>query len=66
MNCVFTAHLEFEMKRRGLTAEMVESVLKNPEQQWELRKGRRVFPSRITMGDPETTYLIRVFVDIDR
>ena len=63
---MFTAHLEFEMKRRDTTAEIVEAVLKNPEQEWELRKGRRVLQSRITMDDSEKTYLIRVFVDIDR
>ena len=66
MNYVFTEHLEFEMKRRGLTVEIVESVLKNPEQKWDLRKGRRVLQSRITMDDPEKLYLIRVFLDIDR
>jgi hypothetical protein len=65
MNYVVTAHLEYEMKRRGITAEIVESVLKNPEQEWELRKGRRVLQSRIAMDDSKRTYLLRVFVDID-
>ena len=54
------------MKRRALTSEMVEHVMKNPEQQWELREGRSVLQSRIAMGDPEKTNLIRVFVDTDR
>jgi len=66
MNYIFTEHLMLEMKRRGLTMEIVEFVLKLPEQRFELRKGRHVFQSRIVMDDPERPYLIRVFVDVDR
>ena len=45
---------------------MVEHVLKNYEQQWELREGRSILQSRIAMGDPEKMYLVRFFVDTDR
>jgi len=65
MKFVFTEHSEFEMKRRGLPQNLVASVLENPEQKWELRKGRYVLQSRIKM-DSEKTYLVRVIVDIDR
>ncbi len=66
MKYVFTAHAEFEMIRRGLSLEIVESVLKVPDQQWELRTGRQVLQSRIIMDDSEKPYLVRVIVDIDR
>jgi hypothetical protein len=31
-----------------------------------VREGREVFQSRSESGDPPKTYLLRVFVDIDR
>jgi len=41
-------------------------VLAKPEQRLEVRTGRVVLQSRIAMGLPERTYLVRVFVDVDR
>ena len=61
-----TPHAAFEMQRRGIGAEIVQSVLAKPEQRLEVRTGRVVLQSRIAMGLPERTYLVRVFVDIDR
>jgi len=63
---VFTDHALFEMKRRGLPREIIEKIITEPEQQWEVRKGRMVFQSRIPFGDTAEIYLVRVFMDIDR
>jgi hypothetical protein len=41
-------------------------VIENPEQHWEVRKGRVICQSRVKMSIPEKDYLIRVFVDTDR
>ena len=43
---------------------MVHSVLRNPEQVAEVRPGRVVLQSVVTMGNQR--YLLRVFVDVDR
>ncbi len=66
MDYVFTTHALFEMKRRGLSKEIVRAVTEKPEQRWIIRKGRHVLQSRISMDSPETTYLLRVFIDVDR
>jgi hypothetical protein len=62
---VFTPHARAEMTRRGLSDEIVRSVLQDPEQRWELRPGRHVVQRRLSMGDPPKPYVVRVFVDID-
>ena len=62
----FTEHAHFEMKRRGLSEAVVRSVLTAPEERLEIRKGRVVLQSRVEMDSPPKTYLIRVFVDVDR
>ena len=54
------------MARRGIGKEIVQKILENPEQRVPMKKGRIVFQSRIPMKNPEKTYLVRVFVDIDR
>jgi len=36
------------------------------EQTENIREGRDVYQSRIEMGEPPKTYLLRVFVDRDR
>jgi hypothetical protein len=61
-----TEHALFEMKRRGLTEEMVQMVLSSPEQRMEIRPGRLVLQSRIPLGKPAKMYLLRVFLDVDR
>lgn len=59
-------HAAFEMERRGLSVEVVGSVLNAPEQRLDVRPGRVVLQSRRLVGEPAKTYLVRVFVDIDR
>jgi hypothetical protein len=63
---LITEHAHFEMKRRGLSEELVLSVLRSPEQHVALRPGRDVLQSRVQLDSPAQTYLIRVFVDMDR
>jgi hypothetical protein len=40
--------------------------MESPEQVLEVRLNRIVLQSKVTMGDPAKTYLVRVFVDTDR
>jgi hypothetical protein len=59
-----TPHAAFEMRRRGIDEPMVQRVLGAPEQRHEVRAGRDVLQSRIAFHG--RTYLVRVFVDVDR
>lgn len=63
---VITDHALFEMKRRGISEEMIRGVLSAPEQQVAVRPGRIVLQSRIPVGSSVGPYLMRVFVDVDR
>lgn len=65
-NYRITAHAREEMTRRQITEEDVAKVLAGPEQTETIRKGRKVYQSRLQSGEPPRTYLLRVFVDIDR
>lgn len=49
-----------------MSEAIIAGVIENPEQQWDVRKGRRVMQSRISMDETERQYLVRVFVDVDR
>ncbi len=59
-----TIHAAFEMQRRGIAESVVRGVLAAPEQRHAVRPGRDVLQSRIAFAGK--TYLIRVFVDVDR
>jgi hypothetical protein len=63
---ILTDHAKLEMARRQITEPEVAKVLFVPEQTDIVRTGRAVYQSRLEMGDPPKTYLLRVFVDIDR
>ena len=54
------------MGRRQISEADVKQVLLAPEQTELVRAGRKVYQSRIEVGELSTTYLLRVFVDIDR
>ncbi|MCC7117202.1 MAG: DUF4258 domain-containing protein [Anaerolineales bacterium] len=62
---VFTDHALNEMARRQITEDDVKIVLAKPEQMEMVREGRAAYQSRLEMGEPSKTYLLRVFVDID-
>ena len=51
------------MERRHITEMEVAQVLATPEQVEYVREGRVVYQSRLRLGRPAKTYLLRVFVD---
>ena len=63
-NYLVTSHAALEMRRRGIEEGVVRQVLAAPEQRHAVRPGRDVLQSRIALAGK--TYLLRVFVDIDR
>jgi len=63
---IVTDHAAFEMKRRGLSEQVIRRVLVTPEQRLEIRPGRVVLQSRLNLGAPEKTVLVRVIVDVNR
>jgi len=63
-NYLITSHAAFEMLRRRVEDRVVRQVLAAPEQRHAVRPGRDVLQSRIAFASK--TYLLRVFVDIDR
>ena len=63
---VITPHARFEMERRSLTDDVVRRILSAPEQRLDVRPGRVILQSRVTLGSPARTYLVRVFLDVDR
>ena len=63
---VITPHARFEIDRRGMSEDIVRSVLMRPEQSEEALPGRMILQSRVSMGSPTRVYLVRVFVDVNR
>jgi hypothetical protein len=61
-----TDHARLEMARRQISETEVESVLAAPEQTECVREGRTVYQSRVEVGEPSKTYLLRLVVDLDR
>ncbi len=61
-----TDHAQTEMARRHIPVADVTHVLAAPEQMEVIRPGRVVYQARMTRGTTATTYLLRVFLDIDR
>jgi hypothetical protein len=62
----FTDHARIEMAQRNITQDNVRTVLANPEQVEMIREGRAVYQAKYEMGEPPKTYILRIFVDIDR
>ena len=54
------------MVRRQISESDVARVLSGPEQIERAREGREVYQLRLEIGEPPKTYLLRVFVDINR
>jgi len=61
-----TDHARLEMERRQISESDVAQVLVAPEQVQGVREGREVYQTCIEVGEPSRTYLLRVFVDVDR
>ena len=51
---------------KAIKALLLQRVLSRPDQRLDVRPGRVVLQSRITLGEPARAYLARVFVDVDR
>ena len=49
-----------------MSEDAIRAILTAQEQAFELRSGRMLFQSKVSLGQPAKTFLIRVFVDIDR
>jgi hypothetical protein len=62
---VISEHARLQMAWRGLPEEVVEDVLRRPEQSVAVRPGRVVQQRRYRTGK-YGQYLVRVFVDVDR
>jgi hypothetical protein len=54
------------MSRRGIPKEKVYEIIESHEQEFEVRKGRRVYQTRKREDEPPRVYLYRVFIDVDR
>ncbi len=65
-NYHLTDHALGEMARRQITEAEIAMVLAAPEQIEMIRTGRAVYQSQLELGNPPKTYLLRIFVDIDR
>lgn len=65
-NYRLTEHARFEMARRQVSETEIAQVLANPDDTEIVRAGRAVYQSRFQIGDPAKTYLIRIFIDVDR
>lgn len=65
-NYVLTSHARWELTRRGLSEDTIRAILAAPEQVSEVRPGRLVLQSRISLGQVVKPFLLRVFVDVDR
>jgi uncharacterized protein DUF4258 len=66
LDFVFSDHALIEMARREISQEEVRNVLANPEQTERVREGRAVYQAKCDTVEPPKTYILRVFVDIDR
>lgn len=60
-----TEHARSEMDRRQISEIDIAQVLFAPGQTEKVRDGRLVFQALVAAGEPERTYLLRVFVDVD-
>lgn len=63
---LITPHARVEMQGRSITERTVRGVLIAPGQRHRVRPGRDVLQSKLTSGNPPKTYVVRVFVDVDR
>lgn len=63
---VFTDHALAEMTRRDISKEDVKKILAMPEQMEMVRDGRAVYQAKLEIGESFKTFILRVFVDIDR
>lgn len=63
---IIVPHADLEMKRRGISADTIDTVLRNPTIQHPVRPGRCVYQAQLAFDSPPKFYLVRIFVDVDR
>ena len=63
---ILTSHAASQLRRRGITEDLIRQVLAHPEQQLAVRVGRVVLQSRLLLPPGPKQYLVRVFADVDR
>jgi len=61
MKFVLSRHARQEMGRRAIPMELLESVLKNPQQVIELPDGKKVYQSQLDF-DGDKIFLLRAIV----
>ena len=64
-SAVLSQHAKAEMVRRGISESEVRDVLVNPGRREQVRAGRVVLSS-LQQDASTRSYVLRVFVDIDR
>jgi hypothetical protein len=63
---IITPHALAAIERRGLGLPLVDSIVRDPDQQIELRAGRVVRQSKRVLAPGARVYLLRVVLDVDR
>jgi len=61
MKVRLSRHAEKEMNRRGIPLDLVESLLRNPQQVIEQLDGKKVFQSQLDLGSGKI-FLLRAIV----
>ena len=61
-----SAHAKFQMKRRGISEDVLDTILKAPGQVMDSVAGRKIFQSRFSFSEKGDTkqYLVRVVMDL--
>ena len=61
-----SAHAKFQMKRRRISEDVLDTILKAPEQVMDSVAGRKIFQSRFSFSEEGDTkqYLVRVVMDL--
>jgi len=60
-----SAHAKFQIKRRRISEDVLDTILKAPEQVIDSISGRKILQSRFSFSEEGETrqYLVRVVVD---
>jgi Domain of unknown function (DUF4258) len=61
MDFYISRHAEEQCKQRGISSEVLDAVLKNPQQIIEDTEGKRIYQSQVSVTIGKT-YLIRAVV----
>ena len=62
MDIIITGHARFEAERRGITEELINSVIQAPQQKLPSKKGRVILQSRYRDTIENKEMLLRIVV----